>query len=145
MKPGIDVLHALFYQAQWKVVGVSVCDLVSNIVKGNPLPSELNKTYCPYPVSLCPVLYKTITKILANRLKEILPDLIGPTQTSFIPGRHITENTVMAQEIIYTKKIKRGKTRQMTIKVDLEKAYDRLWWDFIHDICKDVGLPQEFI
>ena len=51
----------------------------------------------------------------------------------------------MAQEIIYTKKIKRGKTRQMTIKVDLEKAYDRLWWDFIHDICKDVGLPQEFI
>lgn len=98
--PGIDGLHALFYQTQWKVVGASVCDIVSNIFKGNPLPLELNRTLIVLipktnnptnmklfrPISLCSVLYKTVTKILANRLNEILPDLISPTQTSFVPG-----------------------------------------------------------
>ncbi|KAH9673795.1 reverse transcriptase domain-containing protein [Citrus sinensis] len=137
---GIDGLHALFYQSQWDVVGSLVYELVSNIFKGNPLPPEMFR-----PISLCPVMYKTVTKILANRLKGILPELIGPTQTSFVPGRQITENIVMAQEIIHTMRNKRGKIGQMAVKVDLEKAYDRLRWDFIHDTLKDVGLPKEFI
>ncbi|KAH9670245.1 hypothetical protein KPL70_016905 [Citrus sinensis] len=157
--PGIDGLHGLFYQSQWDVVGSSICELVSNIFKGNPLPPELNKTlivlipktnnptnlrmFCP--ISLCLVMYKTVTKILANRLKGILPELIRPTQTSFVPGRQIIENIVMAQEIIHTMRNKKGKIGQMAIKVDLEKAYDRLSWDFIHDTLKDVGLPKEFI
>lgn len=97
-------------------------------------------------ISLCPVSYETITKILANRLKEFLPDLIGPTETSFVPaGLHITENVVMAQEIIHSMRRKRGKTGFMAIKVDLEKAYDRLRWDFIHDPLIEVGLPKDFI
>ena len=138
--PEIDGLHALFYQSQWDVVGSSGCELVSNIFKGNPLPPELNKTLIVLipktnnptnlrmfrPISLCPVMYKTVTKILANRLKGILPELIGLTQISLVPGRQITENIVMAQEIIHTMRNKRGKIGQMAIKVDLEKAYDRL-------------------
>ena len=59
---------------------------------------------------------------MANRLKGILPDLIGPMQTSFVPRRHITENIIIAQEIIHTMHQKSGKIGQMLIKVDLEKA-----------------------
>ncbi|KAH9752901.1 putative ribonuclease H protein [Citrus sinensis] len=128
--PGIGGLHALFYQTQWHVVGKSVCSLIKGIFNGNEIPKELNKTLIVLvpksdnpislklfrPISLCPVIYKTITKLLANRLKSILPDLIGPTQTSFIPGRHITENIVVAQEVIHLMRRKKGRIGQMAIK-----------------------------
>ena len=97
------------------------------------------------PISLCTVAYKTVTKIIANRLQLLLPNLIGPNQTSFVPGRHIVDNIVVAQEVVHSMRRKTRRKGFMAIKVDLEKAYDRLWWDFIHDIRKDVGLPQEFI
>lgn len=91
--PEIDNLLAIFYQSQWDVVGSSISDFMSNIFKGNPLPLELNKTIIALvlktnnlanlklflPISLCPVMYKIVTKILANRLKVILPNLIRPT------------------------------------------------------------------
>lgn len=78
------------------------------------------------PISLCTVTYKIITKLIANRLKAVLPDLIGRQQISFVPGRHIIENMVVEQEVIHTMRTKAGGMGQMAIKVNLEKAYDRL-------------------
>lgn len=129
-------------------------------IDGGGLPKELNRTLLVlipktknrtcmkfyHPISLCPMVYKTITKLVANRLKEILPTLIGPTHTSFVSGRHIVENVVVAQEIIHWMKKKTGKIEQMTIKEDLEKAYyDRLRWDFIHNSLLEVGLPASIV
>ena len=114
--PRIDSLHALFYQTQWNVVGNSVCKFIKDIFSGTEVPKELNRTLLvlipksdnptslkPFrPISLCPVIYKTIIQLLANRLKAIMPELIGPNQTSFVPGRHVTENIVIAQEVIHS-------------------------------------------
>lgn len=72
---------------------------------------------------------------MANRLKIILPELIGP-HTSFVPGRHITKNVIVAQEV---------KISQKAIKVDLEKAYDRLSLEFIHETRRVIELPQDLI
>lgn len=72
------------------------------------------------------MFYKTMTKIIVNRLQVLLPDLIGPHQTSFVPGQHITENIIIAQEVVHSMRRKMGKKCFMAIKVDLEKAYDRL-------------------
>ncbi|KAK9232243.1 hypothetical protein WN943_022488 [Citrus x changshan-huyou] len=123
-------------------LNAEVCedDIREGIFKGHQIPSEINKTLIVLipkvehldslrlyrPISLCPVIYKIITKIVANILKGILFELIGPTETSFVPGRHITENIIIAQEVIHTMRRKSGKIGQMLIKVDLEKAYDRL-------------------
>ena len=70
--------------------------------------------------------YKTVTKIIANRLQTLLPELIGPHQTSFVPGRHIIDNIVVDQKVVHSMRKKMGKKGFMAIKVDLEKAYDHL-------------------
>ena len=153
--PGVDGLHAMFYQTQWHIVGESFCKVIKDVFRSQYIPAEINrillvlipKTENPIsfkmyrPISLCTVAYKTITKIIVNRLQEILPDLIGPHQTSFVPGRHITENIIVAQEIIHSMRRKKGRQGFMAITVDLEKAYDKLSWNFIHDTLQELNLP----
>lgn len=87
-------------------------------------------------------LQSYITKVIANRIKLILKDIIAPIQCSFIPGRHSTNNVIIAQEAIHSMVNKKGKKGWMAIKVDLEKAYDRLNWDFLKDTLKDIGISD---
>ncbi|KAL4351331.1 hypothetical protein GQ457_06G022400 [Hibiscus cannabinus] len=82
-----------------------------------------------------------ITKILVRRLQPIMCKLIAPNQTSFLPGRNITENIIINQEIIHSMKSKSGQDGWMAVKIDLEKAFDRLRWDFISDTLFEAGLP----
>lgn len=98
--PGVDGFPAIFYQSQWHVVGVSFCQMVKEVFNSHQLPADINHTLLVLipkvdnptslkmfrPISLCSVAYKAITKLIANRLKSILPYLIGPQQTSFVPG-----------------------------------------------------------
>ena len=74
-----------------------------------------------------------------------MPKLIRPMQSSFVPGHHITDNIIIAQEAIYSMNRKKGKVGWMAIKVNLEKAYDRLNWGFIEDTLKDVGIPIKML
>lgn len=91
-------------------------------------------------ISLCTIAYKTVNKIIANRLQALLPELISPHQTSFVPDRHIIDNIVVAQEVVHSIRKKTGKKRFMAIKVDLEKAYDRLNWSFIFDTLQQTDI-----
>lgn len=85
------------------------------------------------PISLCNVLYKIITKVIVNRLKPLLLKVMDLKQTSFILGRNITSNIIIYQKVLHTFRRKKGIFRDMLIKLDLEKAYDRLEWPFIKD------------
>lgn len=64
--------------------------------------------------------------MIVNRLKGILPNIVSNTQASFIPGRQITDNIVIMQEVLHTMRYKQGAKGYMAIKIDFEKAYDRL-------------------
>ena len=75
----------------------------------------------------------------------MMSHLTSCTQTSFIPGRQITDNIVIVQEVIHTMKTKQGKTGYMAIKIDFEKAYDRLKWKFIQETLAEVRFPQLLI
>ena len=97
------------------------------------------------PISLCTVFYKTVTKIIVTRLQALLLDLVGPYQTSFIPSRHIKENIIIAQEVVHSMRRKLGKKGLMAIKIDLEKAYDRLNWNFIHETLMELALPFDLV
>lgn len=89
--------------------------------------------------------YKVFSKMLVNRIKHYLPDLIGEEQSSFVPGHQISDNIVMVQEVVHSIRLKKGLVSWMAIKVDLEKAYDRVRWDFLRDTLILDNFPTDLV
>ena len=150
--PGPDGFQALFYQRNWDLVGSKLIQLAKNALQGKELPQSLNDTHLVlipnvenpqnvtqlWPIGLCNVL----TKVIVNWLKPILSKLVAPTQSSFVPGRQMSDNIIIVQEVLHTMRRKQGKTGLMAVKVDVEKAYDRLRWPFIRVTLQEARLPQ---
>ena len=97
-------------------------------------------------ISLCNVIYKIISKVLANRLKQILPQIIYPTQSAFVPGHLITDNVLLVYETLHTMHgRKKGKNGSLALKLDVSKAYDRVEWNFHHGIMVRLGFPEIWV
>ena len=93
-------MNALFHQKFWHIVGTDITNAVLDFLNTGVMLPELNYTHIVLipkvkspekmsdfkPISLCNVIYKIISKMLANRLKLILPQLISPYQSAFVPG-----------------------------------------------------------
>lgn len=97
------------------------------------------------PISLCIVAYKIITKLLVNKFIPLLTDLVGPLKGSFIPGRGTKENIILAQEVMHTLHTHKRKGGLVALKIDLEKAYDRVSWDFLRVTLHDYGFSPSII
>lgn len=80
-----------------------------------------------------------------NRLKHLMLKLISEFQSSFVPGRHFTDNITVAQEVKHSLRKMKGRRGIIAIKVDLEKAYDRLRWDFIGETLTEARLPNDVV
>ncbi|KAH1066052.1 hypothetical protein J1N35_031039 [Gossypium stocksii] len=83
------------------------------------------------PISLCSVMYKLVMKVIASRFKQVFPNYISSEQAGFIAGRNISDNILIAQEVIHSMRSRKIDRNWMAINLDLEKAYDRISWDFI--------------
>ena len=140
-------------------MGSSVSDEVKRVFAERRVPEYLNKTHITLipkiqspktlgnyrPISLCNTIYKIVTKIIVARLRPFLDKLISPLQIGFVPGKRDINNAIIAQEVIHSISKKRGKVGYMVLKIDLEKAYDKLEWSFIRDILFRVNLPLDLI
>lgn len=156
--PGPDGYSAGFYKKSWGVVGGEVVGAIKSFFNSGELLQELNSTTIALipkvpnaervgeyrPISCCNTLYKCISKIIAERIKLVLPELIDPVQSAFVQGRRISDNIFLSQEIVrgYHKS---SPTPKCTMKVDIMKAYDNVRWDFILDSLKAMGFPPNFI
>lgn len=96
-----------------------------------PKKPDANKCEDFRPISLCNVLYKIISKLIAKRLKPLLDGLISSHQNAFIPGRHISDNLVVALEVMHTMRKMPGSHSAFAFKVDIAKAYDHISWEVL--------------
>ncbi|KAL0292688.1 UNVERIFIED_CONTAM: hypothetical protein Sradi_6979200 [Sesamum radiatum] len=96
------------------------------------------------PIACCNVLYKAITKIIVRRMQQVLHLLIDYSQNAFVPGRSIADNILLAQELLVGyNQVKLP--QRCTIKVDIQKAYDSVQWDFILECLRVFRFPSQFI
>ena len=110
-----------------------------------PKNLSLEEVYECRPISLRNVAYKIVARVLADRLKLIIDDLITPHQNASIKGRLITDNIILTHKLLHTiKKKKREDFISFALKVDLSKAYDRLSWNFIEATIQKMGFSQQW-
>ena len=158
--PSPDGMSPIFFQTYWEVVGSSVINCVTQTLKTGIMPSGLNNTYiclipkvkCPQeitefrPISLCNVVYKIVSKVLANRLNLILLEVINESQSAFVPGRQITDNVLIAFETMHCiDQRRKGKNGLMAIKLDMSKAYNRVEWSFLERMMRKLGFHEKWI
>ena len=139
--PGPDGVSPCFFKKFWHIVGFDICLAVREILSTGRISQESNFTHLTLipkipepqtaadlrPIALCNVIYRIASKVLANRLKKILPEIISPLQSAFVPGRLISDNTLVATEVAhFMKKLRRQKEGFFSLKLDISKAYDRL-------------------
>ena len=98
------------------------------------------------PISLCNVVYKLHSKVLANSLKLILPDIISPTQSALVPGRLISDNILIAYELTHFMLNKRtGRRGWAAIKLDMSKANHHVEWNFLAAMMNKMGFCENWI
>lgn len=89
------------------------------------------------PISLCNVLYKVISKILVHRLKPVLSSIVSENQAAFIPGRAITDNVLIAHEVLHSLRVRRRCSKAyMAVKTDISKAYDHIEQIFLENVLR---------
>lgn len=94
------------------------------------------------PISCCNTIYKCIAKIIANRVKIVLPNLVDPVQLAFVQGRRILDNIFLSQEIM-SGYHRNSKIPKCAMKVDIMKTYDNVRWEFILGILSAMNFPPK--
>ncbi|KAH9672066.1 reverse transcriptase domain-containing protein [Citrus sinensis] len=158
--PGPDGMNPTFYQKFWHIVGEDVVLACLKFLQDASFPVGLNDTSIVLipkkqrpeflsnmrPIALCNVLYKIISKMLANRMKLVLDLVISDSQSAFVPGQAITDNIIISAEIMHFLKRKRqGKNGVAALKIDMSKAYDRIEWKFLQDMMPKMGFDAKWV
>lgn len=156
---GPDGFNGFFFQHNWHILGNDVIKAILESFENRSLLKQLNsttltlipKTQNPTmlkdfrPISCVSTVYKIIAKILANRLKLILPSIIAENQSAFVEGRGISDSIFLAQKLLNGYHLKNSPPR-IAIKVDIMKAYDTVRWVFfLWDVLQAMGIPPVFI
>ncbi|GJR84790.1 RNA-directed DNA polymerase, eukaryota [Tanacetum coccineum] len=145
-----------FYRRFWSLIEDDVVAAVNHFFNFGFCPKGGNSSFIALipktqgakmvkdfrPISLIGSLYKIIAKLLANRLMSVMGNLVNEVQSAFIASRQILEGPFILNEIIHWCKAK--KKQSMIFKVDFEKAFDSVRWDFLDDVLKKFGFGSRW-
>ncbi|XP_061993843.1 uncharacterized protein LOC133711764 [Rosa rugosa] len=158
--PGPDGMSPFFFQKYWHIVGMDVCMAIRNFLEKGEAWEESNFTHLCLipkvpeptdathfrPIALCNVIYRICSKVVANRLKVWLPSIISPLQSAYVPGRLISDNSLVANEVAhFMHKLRHQEEGFFSLKLDISKAYDRLEWTFLRAMLLKLGFAIEWV
>jgi len=151
---GPDGLNSAFYHRFWNELGGEIFTIASFWLASGSFPPELNATQIILtpkgenlttmknlrPIVLCNVLYKIISKVLANLLRPQIDKWIYPEQVVLIPSRSIKDNVLTVFEILHYMCCKhKGKTCDVALKLDVSKAFNSVRWSYLQAILSKLG------
>ncbi|GJU27030.1 putative RNA-directed DNA polymerase, eukaryota, reverse transcriptase zinc-binding domain protein [Tanacetum coccineum] len=156
--PGPDGYTFAFFKKGWDVVGHDVCNAVRDFFSNGQLLNEINHTFLALipkvstplrvndyrSISCCNVIYKCISKILTNRIIEGITEVVSDNQSAFVSGRRTSDNILVTQELMHNYHRNRGPPR-CAFKIDIQKAYDTVDWNFLETILIHFGFPGSMI
>ena len=155
MKPnkaqGPDGFPAEFYKKCWHIVIDDLMPMFHDFFNGHlqlfhlnfgtimllPKKEEAIRIEQFRPICLLNVSFRIFTKVATNRLTWIAHSVVQPSQTTFMPGRHILEGVVVLHETLH--EIHSKKLDGVIFKVDFEKAYDKVKWPFLQQAMRVNG------
>lgn len=155
---GPDGFSGLFFQKCWKIIRDDVTLVVRAFFYGHELPKyvthtnlvlipkkEISRGFTDFrPICLSYFINKIISRVLHGRIVEVVPKIISPNQLGFVKGRSIMENVLLAQEIIKDINM-RKKYVNVVVKLDMDKAYDRVSWIFLTKVLRKFGFSKVII
>jgi hypothetical protein len=153
--PGPDGFGVSFYKNCWGTIKGELMNLMNDFYLNNLDIERLNYgviTLVPKmayansvkqfgPICLLKVSFKIFTKLLMDRLTNFATKLIDPSQTAFIKERYIVDGAVTLHEIVH--ELKRKKLKGVILKIDFEKAYDSIRWDFVEEVLEKKGFDNK--
>jgi len=95
------------------------------------------------PISLVGVIYKIISRVLAGRIRNVNASVIDECQSALVKERGILDSVMMANEVV--EDIRRSGGSGLCMKVDFEKAYDSVRWEFLYDMLHRLGFQSKWI
>ncbi|GKA71899.1 RNA-directed DNA polymerase, eukaryota, reverse transcriptase zinc-binding domain protein [Tanacetum coccineum] len=155
--PGPDGFTFAFYKEFWNTIQNDVVDFVQQFFSSGNIPRGCNTSFITLipkipnplvisdfrPISLIGAQYKIIAKILANRLARVIDSIISQEQSAFIKHRQILDGPLIVNEVIQWCKNKKSKL--MVFKIDFEKAFDSISWDFLFQVMCFMGFSKTWI
>lgn len=155
---GPDGYTREFFKATWGITGPDFVVAIQAFFDTGFLPKGINSTILALipkkndavymkdyrPISCCNVIYKVISKILANRMKGLLPLFISLNQSAFVKDRLLMENVLLALELVknyHNDSI----TERCAMKIDVSKAFDSVQWSFLLTVLAALNFPEKFI
>ncbi|KAG9446752.1 hypothetical protein H6P81_012880 [Aristolochia fimbriata] len=153
---GPDGFTAEFYKAGWEFMKNDIMNLFQEFYDDGITSDSMGSSFITLipkkewaahpkdfkPISLVSSHYKIISRVLASPLKRVLGQVISKHQSAFIQGRQILDSAIILHELVhqYSKKIERG----AILKLDFQKAFDKVNWCFLDKIMEKMGFPQQW-
>lgn len=154
--PGPDGFSAKLIQENWEVFGPPILTEVQQFFLTGQLSDRVSRSNLILilkteeasrveqyrPISVCNLVCKIISKLLALRIKPLLGKCISRAQGEFLQGRDIAQNVILLREVLHSFKQKAYDKKEFCMKVDLSKAFDRMDWEYIETLLPLYGFPS---